>query len=300
MLLGHLFIGNYIYDKIVKAKSKLEKIFFMLFPLVLISIHLLAALALVFLAREFMLSRLKMNVFAELEKRKRMAISLLILVFLALSAGLFFFYPSLRPVLPKTTHTWLAYIILPVLFYLIAVNLLFIKRNKICLAILFLLIIGFFFQFSHYFNEDKNYKEMVSYVRGNTKAEEIFLIPPFEDRLRIDLERAVVVDKRYPYTDKALIQWYGRFVDISNNQIKKPDIGEFGKAEEGYNSLKESDLFRLSDKYSFKYALFKKPKELNLPKFFENEEYIVYLLPENRGEKNIYLNSPSFKKQLKS
>ncbi len=275
-ILGYVFIGNYIYDRIKNAVS-LEKIFFMFLPLAFISQITFLILVPVFLFTEG-LKLLNLDLFKRLDKEK------IIFGLVGLLVGIIFwknFSNQIMNFWPTTTHTTIAYLIAPLIFYFLGLLLLKIKKSRKIITLL--IVLGTVFIFVYYSPLERQYlhsqekTELFNFIKSNTPKDTILLTPLRAQGFRLNSERALVTDLFcFPYTDSGIINWYKRIQDLSNNHIKNPKTSNIRKAKEYYHTLTKSDLLRLQKKYKFSYVIFEKPKELELTKAFENQKYVVY------------------------
>lgn len=169
----------------------------------------------------------------------------------------------------------------------------FSKKIKAIIIILLLVLVAFFL-FSHPLFErygyDEQTSELYSFIKTNTPEEATLLTPPDIESFRLGTMRAIVADfKSVPFSEKFLVEWHTRLIDITNNQpldlakernFKFNRVGNprYAYLKEGYRSLTKENIQNLKEKYNFSYVIFEKPFSLNIPTFFENDKYVVYEL----------------------
>jgi hypothetical protein len=278
-IFGYIFVGGYIYGRINKAQNFLEKAFFIILPLTFLSPFLVMILIPTFLVLE-LLKKINCNVLKRLSKDK----SLLLFV---CSMGIIFatiifnnFLGELIQFIPSTFHTTIAYMAAPLLFYILA--LLFLKvrilRKIVLLFIVVLTVTTFLFYspLERYYNHDEETKELFSFMELKTSKNNIILWPPYLGLSHLEISRAFVVDTRHPYTDRGIVEWYGRIQDVSNGQFGDPKTSDKKKLKLYYHTLNKLDLLKLKQKYNFSYVIFENSKELPLHKVFQNKRYVVY------------------------
>lgn len=161
------------------------------------------------------------------------------------------------------------------------------KKRKILLIII--LVSGLFVYLLYNplidrYKEGQETEEMYSFIKGEIPRDAIILIPPQMTTFRVGTERAIVVDfKTFPFSDKSMIEWYERILDITKSQDEKYEnnfafVGGNGMKDlkKGYESLSEEDILFLKEKYKMDYGVFEKPKDLDFQIIYENEKFIIY------------------------
>jgi len=128
---------------------------------------------------------------------------------------------------------------------------------------------------------DKDTAEMYDFIKTSTPEDSVFLAPLHMLSFRIGTMRAIVIDfKGVPFGEKFIVEWYNRLVDVTNNFGGNSNFYHSEEYElflrKGYNSLTAEDVRNLQNKYSFSYAVFEKPSDLEFSKHFENGKYVVY------------------------
>ncbi|MBI2145832.1 hypothetical protein HYU22_00650 [Candidatus Woesearchaeota archaeon] len=289
-LLGYLTLGAYLFDRLEKSRNWLEKKYLIMVPIFFIY-PLLAILAIpLFLLIEYYQEKKEMDVFDLFLRKKNTIIPITILL---TGAGIFLVYNYLLFLLPRermALNAVLPFVIIPIMFYFILMYTLTAKERIIAIIVIIIslatAIIGPFNPHLHIPTHDPETNEMLDYLKINSPPDAVFLTPFDLSGFRTTANRSIVVDHLHPFTDKGMARWFLRIRDISNHQITTfSQLKEYYLILQGYDSLQENDLERLNRKYNISYALFKKPKELNLSLFYENEKYIVYKVPLTRDER---------------
>ena len=104
------------------------------------------------------------------------------------------------------------------------------------------------------------------------------MIPLDWDVFRLCASRAVVVDLGTVFTDKAIVEWHDRILDVTKLKELTGPRDEL-QLKIGYHSLATQDIKLLVKKYNFDYAAFEKEFLVNdyqFPVFYEDEKIIVY------------------------
>lgn len=156
-------------------------------------------------------------------------------------------------------------------------------ENKLFVSILITALIissMLFFMQIDIHNQKSEYDICYQWIQNNTENESIFLIPVNIDDFRLGANRAVVVDwKAFPFKDAAMLEWYSRINDVTNNKYEISNYSGFSSYSqmiEGYNSLNEVDINSLKEKYGADYIVVLKNKELEYPLLYSNDSYKIY------------------------
>ncbi|MDP3989650.1 MAG: hypothetical protein Q8Q01_00415 [archaeon] len=281
-LFGYIFIGDYIYNQIENSKWWLEKVFWYITPLCLISpLTLVIGLTLVFTII-ILKSRFGLDILKLFSKEKTV-FSVIIVLFLTAVAIFLRDYSieKIYPFLPTTSHSTIAYLIAPILFYFFALLFLksqFKKTIIVWIIVLTIFALVYYPPLERDYTFDKETREVFNFMKFNTPKESIILTPPQDVGFRINGERAIVVDRLHHHTDEGIVEWFNRMKAVSNNVIKDPIKNNFEELEGAYNSLNKDDIINLRSKYGISYAVFEKPKRVNLPIAFENGKFVIYRL----------------------
>lgn len=286
-ILEYIFIGNYLYTKSKNTTNPLEKAFYLAFPLTLISPITILFGSMIFLAYEFTKRTLKKDILEILWKEKILLFwssSLIVIVAMIIVRH---DKEMVTGFLPSYFHTAVAYVFLPLILY--ACSLIFILNEKTRKVIAILLIISssllivFDPPLQRDYTFDSETKELFSYIKTSTPSDAIILTPPFMLSVRLKTDRAIVVDKIHPYTDKGIVEWFERMKDVSKKTSVDPKKERVEKITSGYDQLEEKDLLIIKEKYNASYAVFfssQQPRLLTFPVIFQNKEYIMYQLKE--------------------
>ena len=156
------------------------------------------------------------------------------------------------------------------------INVLF-RGKLVPVIILMLLFSSLFILYStNYHPKPSPNEEMYNWIQNNTPKNAIFLVPPSLEEFRFKAKRAIVIDwKSFPFEDKAVIEWKNRIDDISNGRHDSHSSLPAGQLDEGYYSLKESQILKLKDRYDFQYVITIR----DLPGFkvaYLDDEYKIY------------------------
>ena len=123
------------------------------------------------------------------------------------------------------------------------------------------------------------YYAPAQYVKHNTDKSSLFLVPPGElTEFRLCANRALVVDSTSVFTDKSIVKWHNRLLDITKQKEFSGPRNNI-QLDMQYNTLTDEDIRMLQSKYKFDYALFEK-KFLNqkhyLPILYQDVNFIIY------------------------
>lgn len=280
LFIEYLFIVPYIYKKLeisFKERSNLRMLYcflliFSLFfpPLILISLPL-------FVIGEFLYYK-KRPIFEKFNDRKFILFGILFTLIISL------FFLEL---IINLINQWPDAIINKI--FILALLLSFValissgKQKLKFLVIILIIILSLIILTIRYpvlyYTYDKNTQETYDFIKSSIPKEAILLSPPYMETFRLGAERAIVVDfKSFPFSEKSMLEWYGRIGDVTNNLEFNPREKEkkIYNLKRGYDSLSEEDILILRSKYNFSYAIFEKPKDLNFTIAFENKNYLVY------------------------
>ena len=112
-----------------------------------------------------------------------------------------------------------------------------------------------------------------SWIKNNTLNNSLFLIPPTIEDFRLGANRAIVVDwKAFPFNDESVLGWRERIEDVSN--FARPI--NINRVQMGYNTLNESRILSLKDKYKFDYVIMMKEFKLNLSEVYSDKLFRIY------------------------
>lgn len=128
--------------------------------------------------------------------------------------------------------------------------------------------------------KDFNKLDVYEWIRLNTPKDAVFITPPYIEDFRLGADRAIVVDfKAFLFGDQSIIEWGSRIADVTNNIEFKFRGDRSEELRRGFVSLNESDFIRISKKYHAQYLFIEKPKRLNFKVLYENDKYIIYIVP---------------------
>ncbi len=120
--------------------------------------------------------------------------------------------------------------------------------------------------------------ELANYVKENTPEDAVFYVPPRFGEFRYMAGRAVVVDfAAYPFQDQAMREWFNRIASCYG----VPDQNGFNalpQLNETIYHISDIELFDLSRKYRFTYAVVYDSTPTNFPLVFRtNTLKLVYM-----------------------
>jgi len=150
------------------------------------------------------------------------------------------------------------------------------NKNLTNLVIVIIIIINVFLITEVNYSPIENQRtETYSWIKNNTMNNSVFLIPPTIEDFRLGANRAIVVDwKAFPFNDESVLEWRERIEDISNfpRPINRNSVSK------GYNSLNESRILSLKEKYKFNYVMVSKSFKLNLTEIHSDKLFRIYQL----------------------
>jgi len=156
----------------------------------------------------------------------------------------------------------------------------FLPKNFFKYTVIICLILGSIFFLLQVNTVDENEDAFYQWIQSNTETEAIFLIPLNLESFRLESNRAIVVDwKAFPFSDVAIVDWYTRVNEVTNNTDKKysySGFSSYSQMSRGYDSLHEDDIALLKNKYHFDYVVVKKQKELNFSLVYSDNHYSIY------------------------
>ncbi len=130
------------------------------------------------------------------------------------------------------------------------------------------------FQIKKSLNE---WEKTQTWAKENTKIDANFLTPIYRNGFRVYSERSVYLENDLGFmayfSKDFLTAWLERLNSINKtNNIKNENLRQI------YNSLEENKIRNLSKENKINFVVFEKPKELDLPKVYENKGFIIYCL----------------------
>jgi len=127
----------------------------------------------------------------------------------------------------------------------------------------------------------ETYKDRVDvekYALLNTPAESVFLTPPNWGEFRILARRAIVVDfKAFPFSDKAMEEWYNRMLACYGNP-RNHGFHMIDEMNEKYKDLNDETLKSLRKKYKFSYAVLYEQTPTKCETLYKNEKFKIVSL----------------------
>ena len=272
VFIEYLFVGNFIYTKMRKEAENKDFKFF-IYPLLILSVlsnHLILASVPLFL------------LYLKFENKIKIS-SKTFYICLALGIAFFAVILSIDAVtlFLKTKANTIIYLIFSIIVLLpLTAHSLFRQRiikNLAFASIIFSIIAFGLFNYPILYEPAGNYQQVYNFIKENTPKEAIFLTPPGLNSFRLGAERAIVADfKSFPFGEKEMLEWKERMLDISG----KSNFSETPAPEKqiiaGYEELSKEQVVDLRDKYDASYALFNKPKSLNIKIVYQDEYVVLY------------------------
>jgi len=119
-----------------------------------------------------------------------------------------------------------------------------------------------------------NIDDLSGFIRRNTPAQAILLVPPDVPQFRLRAERALVGDLDAPAFNKVFFkEWAQRMADLTNH-YPLPE-----EARAGWLSLSSDQLIAVGCKYSANYLVVEAYREIDLPRLYANSQFALYRLP---------------------
>ena len=123
------------------------------------------------------------------------------------------------------------------------------------------------------------YYAPAQYVKHNTDKSSLFLVPPTEKgEFRLCANRALVVDITTVFTDKSIVKWHNRLLDVTKQKEFSGPRNNL-QLDMQYHTFTDEEIMLLQSKYKFDYAVFEKKllkQKHYLPIFYQDENVIIY------------------------
>ncbi|MBX2857889.1 MAG: hypothetical protein KTR17_04435, partial [Cellvibrionaceae bacterium] len=155
--------------------------------------------------------------------------------------------------------------------------------SRCALGVTVLLVVGSYYatfnaeKYSLIFltEQEKNRRQLYSFVNQHTALDTHILIPPELDAFRLFSERSVVVDfKALPLGQANLVEWYRRLGDISGVTLPQ----SFHEVRQGYRKLDAARLKELQRRYNISHVVLntQQPHEFaSWQRIFKNGDYVL-------------------------
>src|SRR3989344_2867508 len=153
------------------------------------------------------------------------------------------------------------------------------RTGKTALTALFLIYFSLWryhgkFNFSNYYQFRDQETEIEEYIRGNTPADAVFLVPPDLEKFRLVAGRAIVADwKSFPFHPGDYYQWYKRMCLLGNISKCPADKISFEEIILGYQNHSISSITALARLYKADYIV-SPVFYRSLPAVFNNRYYL--------------------------
>ncbi|MCI0414700.1 hypothetical protein L0222_18130 [bacterium] len=130
----------------------------------------------------------------------------------------------------------------------------------------------------YYYEIDRGRAGVVDYALLNTPEESVFLTPPNWGQFRLMARRAIVVDfKAFPFSDKAMEEWYYRVLDCYGNPAHH-GFEMIPELNQKYRNMNDDTLQSLRKKYKFSYAVLYGRTNTKFKTVYKNERYKIVAL----------------------
>ena len=284
---AYIFIIRYIYLSVIKSRYLIEKILIMIVPIfffsqVSIKIGLLSLFVLL------IFEKYEIDIYKKLKNLSKYKTYIFLpLLFFSIILGLLILklFKNAFAQLGSSYFVFrLLYLIFVVSVYLSLFIYLINKRNYswLIVTIPLLLIMGLLTFSMRDISEqtacDFLY-EPSQYIKQNTEQSSLFLVPLVGwANFRLCANRAVVVDLTTVFTDKSILEWHDRILDVTKFKELRGRYNDIS-LNNRYHALSDQDIKLIQQKYEFNYAAFEKNLLVNdyrFPVFYEDKDIIIY------------------------
>lgn len=126
--------------------------------------------------------------------------------------------------------------------------------------------------------------QMAKFMRQHTPKTSQFLVPPRQGRLRVLAERALIVDgSAIPMNDIGLREWWQRFNDVYNFNLREP-LKHMKTSALNYSKLSDQDVTELQERYGFEYVVGFADQKTEFPVVYNNEHFKLIQIPSANHE----------------
>jgi hypothetical protein len=128
---------------------------------------------------------------------------------------------------------------------------------------------------------DEQAAEIAEFANRNTPEKALFLTPHNFGFFRLSAERAIVADfKSFPFTDRAMLEWYERIKDCygSPEPLNRSGFDNEPLMTGNYAALDDTKLKELQKQYNFTYAVLFSETATRYETLFSNEKYKIIAL----------------------
>ncbi len=116
--------------------------------------------------------------------------------------------------------------------------------------------------------------DVSAYIRNQTPADAVLLVPPYIDSFRLRANRAIVADfKAFPFEQRAAREWDERMRALTAD---RPYLEEL---REGWLSLSAETLAEIACRYGASYVVLERDRVLNAPALFIGRTFAVHAAP---------------------
>jgi hypothetical protein len=127
---------------------------------------------------------------------------------------------------------------------------------------------------------DRQWKDMVAWIRKNTPKNATFISPPvkFANFIWLTERPTIAKYKLMGQTKTATLEWFSRMRDLSGNFNGVDPLTKFNEKllTDGYNNLTTDQAQGLIVKYDASYLVTGVQHQLNLPVAYRNKSYVLY------------------------
>jgi hypothetical protein len=128
---------------------------------------------------------------------------------------------------------------------------------------------------------DEQAAEVAEFAKHNTPENAVFLTPHNFGYFRLSAERAIVADfKSFPFTDRAMLEWYERINDCygSPEQLNRSGFDNEPLMIANYKTIDDTGLRELQEQYNFTHAVLFVETATRHEILFSNEKYKIITL----------------------
>ena len=290
--ISYILVMRYVYLSALKSRSLIEKIIIMIIPIfffspVTIKIGLLSLSAWMIFERY----KYKFDIFKKLGGLfKNKNYNLLYLISLGIIFSIIVWLWRIKGAftklgLPSFTFRLLIFIYFIFIYLYLFWYLMSTKKNYWLVltvpVIITLILLPIIFSMRDISEETHcgQYYAPAQYVKHNTDKSSLFLGPPTEKgEFRLCANRALVVDITTVFTDKSIVKWHNRLLDVTKQKEFSGPRNNL-QLDMQYHTFTDEEIMLLQSKYKFDYAVFEKKllkQKHYLPIFYQDENVIIY------------------------
>lgn len=288
--ISYILVIRYVYLSALKSGSLIEKMMIMIIPIFFFS-PVTIRIGLLSLSAWMIFERYKFNIFKKLRGLfKNRSYNQLYLIFLCIIFFIIIWLWRIKGAFIKLglhsfTFRLLIFIYFVFVYLYLFWYLMSAKKNYWLVltvpVIITLIILPIIFSMGDISEETHcgQYYAPAQYVKHNTDKSSLFLVPPAEKgEFRLCANRALVVDITTVFTDKSIVKWYNRLLDVTKQKEFYGPRNNL-QLDMQYHTLTDEEILLLQSKYKFNYVIFEKKflkQKHYLPIFYQDENIIIY------------------------